>query len=122
MSRKNIVRAFRLKDDQSLAASFTTAATNVDYLDNIGFIVTTSGVTNNVGTFGVQVRLTDAEHNTSSDWVDLSLSGTPTLANANLSFAINLTQLPFSEVRLQFTAGGIGPDGTADVWIEVKEI
>jgi hypothetical protein len=120
MSRKS-VKTERLYNDQSLAADFTTPWRNISYLDNVGFLINCNSVTDNTGTFSVEVQCVDSNNN-ESEAVALTMSATPTLADGDADFFINLNQVPATKVRLRFTADGGTPDGTCDVFIHTKSI
>lgn len=120
MSRKS-VKTKRLLNDQSLAADFSTDWINISYLDNVGFLVNCNSVTDNTGTFAVEVMCEDSNGN-ESEAVALTLSATPTLADTDADFFINLNQVPATKVRLTFTAAGGTPDGTCDVFVNTKSI
>jgi hypothetical protein len=120
MSRKS-VKTTRLHNDQSLAASFNTEWINISYLDNVGFLINCNSVTDNTGTFGVEVMCEDSNGN-ESEAVALTLSAVPTLADGPADFFINLNQVPATKVRLTFTAAGGTPDGTADIFVNSKSV
>ncbi len=115
------VKTSRLESAQSLAASFSTDWLTIAYQDNVGYLITTSGVTDNTGTFAVEVRMTDS-NGVSSDAVALTLDATPTLADTDAEFFINLNQVPATQVRLTFTAAGGTPDGTAAIFVHSKSV
>lgn len=123
MSRKELLTGYQLKDNQSLAADFQTAATTVKNIDNVGVNISTTGVTTNTGTFNVQHRVVQTVNPGTgaalafSDWATLTLSPPATLANADTVILINLNQLPPGEIRVTFTAGLSTPNGTADIWV-----
>lgn len=119
MGQKNITRK-RLASAASLAAAYVSESTEVTNLDNIGYAVTTAGITDNTGTWSVQGRNTDGRGN-ASGWFTLTLTSTPTLANANVNFGIDVIDFPWNEVRLAFTPAGVTPDGTAEIFITVKQ-
>lgn len=118
MSRKSKTR--QLASAQSLASNFTTDWVNIPFLDNVGIAINTASVTDNTGTFAVEVRMKDG--NDTSDPIELTLSSTPTLADADDDFFINLNQVPATQVRLKFTAAGGTPDGTAQIWFHTTTI
>ena len=120
MSRK-AVKTKRLLAAQSLAADFQTEWINISLGDNVGFLYATSDVTDNQGTFAIEVRMKD-DNGLTSDEAELSLSAVPTLADADATDFINLNQVPANQVRLTFTAAGGTPDGTADIWIHTKSM
>lgn len=122
MARKNLAEPFKILTAQSLAVSFFTSPMNVDYLDNIGIIADCTGVTDNTGTFAVQVRFKDKDTGAVSNWGDLTMDTVPTLASTSAVIVINLNQIPFSEFRLAFTAAGAVPDGIATVWFSARQV
>jgi hypothetical protein len=117
--RKNAIPAYKLVNAQSLAASFQSAAVTLATATHIGFNIDTASVTDNTGTFGVQHRIYK-DSNTYSEWADLTLSATPTLADADATMLLDIT-VPPGQVRLTFTAAGGTPDGTCTVWISGEQ-
>lgn len=110
---------------QSLATSFTSVPTMIDFQDNIGYQINIT-TTNSTGTFTVQASLdylkaNGLENGRVGNWVTLPLSGSPTAGAANDSISISLNQLPFRAVRLVYTAAVAGT-GVADIYIMSKEI
>lgn len=120
MSRKS-VKTSRLLNNQSLAADFQTEWRTIRFLDNVGFLYSTSGVTDNIGTFAVQVRMM-LDNGEYSDPATLTLSAVPTLNDTDATDFINLNQVPADQIRLTFTAAGGTPDGTADIFINSKSV
>lgn len=100
--RKNVIPAYQLLDAQSLGDSFTSDPITLTTVSRVGFNVATSGVTDNVGTFGVQHRVYK-DANFYSDWSDLTLSSVPTLANDDDTFLIDVS-VPPGQVRLKFNS------------------
>lgn len=119
MARKDIIPAYLLANGTSLASSFNTSQTNIDYQDHVGLIIQTSGVTANTGQFNIQVLL-QPPGGTASSWATLT-GLVPALANADLLWAVALNWLPFSAVRVSFAPGGGGPNGTVQIWLEAKQ-
>ena len=111
---KNSLAPVKLLTAQSLASSFNTPATVVQFLDNVGYQVNIT-TSNSAGTFAVQGSLDNV------NWASLSLSGTPIAASANDIIIININQFPFQYIRLAYTSNTAGT-GTADVYIEAKAI
>ena len=79
----------------SLAASFNTAPSTVNFQDNVAYQmnITTS---DSEGTFKLQGSL-DGDN-----WADLGTAGV--VAAANDVSVINANQIPFTQVRLAYTA------------------
>ena len=126
MARKTILQSYKVASAQSLAATFTTNPTVINYLDNIAYQInaTASGSS---GTFTVQgsidykIEEPGTQVINPGNWVDLTLSGTPSLSGTDDTILINLNQLPFAAVRLKYTSSVAG-SGTCDVYIEGKQI
>lgn len=126
MARKNIV-VTKIASAQSLAANFTSIPTIINYLDNVAYQINIT-TSNSTGTFAVQASLDYAvsepgtQVTNSGTWATLPLGGgTPSVSGANDTILINLNQLPFAAVRLQYTSTVAGT-GVADIYIEAKQI
>jgi hypothetical protein len=115
MSRKNYAQ-HQLCSAKSLAASFSTASTILKGLDNVGYTIATDNVVTNSGKFQVMARIGDG------DWQELTFSSSMTLANADDSWILNLNQVPFTEIRIDYAPGAPGDDGDVDIWLSAKEI
>ena len=92
--------------------SFTSDPIPATGIDTGTFIIETAGVTAASGSFKVLAK------NGQSGWVDLGLTPTVQLNNANLSTAILLTDLCFTQIRFQFDRGAPGDVGTYSVWFQ----
>lgn len=124
MGRKNVLEPVLIASSQSLGASFNSAATLIDFLDNCAYQinVTTSDA---VGTFDVQGSLDYFPGNANQaavtgNWVSLGVSPTPTLASASDVIMINLNQLPFRAIRVAYTRSS--GTGTCNIYIMSKQI
>lgn len=124
MARKNTLNRHPVATAQSLGTSFTTDPTTISYLDNISYQIdaTTSDA---IGTFVVQgsIDYVPAQPNETPNaghWVDMTLSGSPTLASANDDILIDMNQVPFTAVRLQYTR--TSGTGAVTVIINAKQI
>ena len=113
---KRVVLPYNLKTAQSLAASFSTDAVSVRYTDNVGIYIKTASVTTNTGSFIVEGTIDG------TNWFDFGVSPALTLANANTTFAVNLNQVPFDQVRVSFTPSVTTPNGTALISIMAKSV
>lgn len=126
MSRKNTLEPVRLSTAQSLAANFNSAATLINYLDNVAYQINVT-TTNSTGTVVVEVSsdyvpTNDPLHKANSGiWAALTLDGTPTVAAANDSIVISLNQLPYKAIRLAYSSS-IAGTGTADIYITAKAV
>ena len=113
---KRVVLPYDLKTAESLGVAFSTAAVSVRYTDNVGIFIKTASVTTNTGSFIVEGTIDG------TNWFDFGLSPTLTLANANTTFAVNLNQVPFDQVRVSFTPSVTTPNGTALISIMAKSV
>ena len=98
-----------------LSASGETPAINVEAFRYCGIVISTSGVADNTGEFAIEVS------NAGSGWAPLEADGLPALADANADLASGLVLAPFDRVRVAFTAAGSAPDGTAQVFVTLKD-
>lgn len=118
MPRKNVILAYQLVTNQSLAASFNSSAVPLQWEDNICLecVWTTSDI---VGTIKVQGSLTG------NNWADLKdSSGTAitfSIASANDVGIFDLNQLSYNYVRIAFTKTS-GTAGTINVYAGGKMI
>lgn len=126
MARKNT--AFKqISTSQSLAASFNSPVTFIRNLDNVSYQINIT-TTNSTGTFAVQVsndyKLDEVDNTVmnAGTWTALTLAGgTPSVAAANDTIVINLTQLSFNAIRLAYTSTVAGT-GTCDIFVLSKQI
>lgn len=125
MSRKNFLN-HTLVESQSLSASFESQPTVVKHLDNLSYqiVVTTS---DSQGTFTVQcsndydVAEPGTKVTNPGNWVDLTLSGVPSVSAANDDILISLNQVPFKAIRLKYTSTVAGT-GVAKIVVMDKMI
>ena len=113
---KRVVLPYNLKTAESLGLAFSTAAVSVRYTDNVGIFIKTASVTTNTGSFIVEGTIDG------TNWFDFGLSPALTLANTNTTFAVNLNQVPFDQVRVSFTPSVTTPNGTALISIMAKSV
>lgn len=126
MSRKNVLLPVVLEAAKSLAASFTTTPTIINYQDNIAFQINVT-TTNSTGTFSIQASM-DYEPGVNGsgpaaagNFADLTLSGSPTVAAANDVITISMNQVPYKALRLSYTST-IAGTGTAAILIMAKQV
>lgn len=126
MARKDIVTK-KLASSQSLASSFNSDPTVIQFLDNAAYQINVT-TSNSEGTFSVQASLdyepSDPMSSTpnSGNWVDLVLSGgTPSVAAANDSILIDLNQLPYKAIRLRYNSTVAGT-GTCDIYVTARQL
>jgi hypothetical protein len=113
--RKNVIPAYHILPGGDLSDDFVTEAVTMTTATNISFTVSTSGVTDNTGSFGIEYRIYKDENHYGA-WIPLTFSPVPTLADANALLLIQAYLNP-GQARLTFIAAGGTPDGEADVWV-----
>lgn len=126
MARKNTLY-YKVAEAQSLSSSFISSPTVVTYLDNCAYQLNVT-TTNSIGTFKVQGSLDykisepGTEVQNPGQWADLPLGGgTPFVNAANDTILIDLNQIPFSALRIVYTAGTPGT-GTVDIMFVSKQL
>lgn len=123
MSRRQAIVSFNIMEDVDLTASAESVISNIQNLDNIGIMISTTGVTDNDGAFSVQVS------NDKEIWATLPftdpITGTQVtsiaLADANEIIALSLNQVCFTWLKLVFT-DGTGTDGTVTATLSAKQL
>lgn len=103
MARKNIILPYKIFDGVDLATDQTSLPTDVSYLDNIGIIVEWSG-TSPVGELFVECANPPEHLKDPSDWtwVPLDFGRSIGISDDSGNHDINMTQLPYSKLRMQF--------------------
>lgn len=125
MARKNVLLPQLIATGQSLAASFTSVPTVINFDDNIAYQIDVN-TTNSVGTFAVQASLdyvpaSPTQNAVAGHWINLTLSGSPSVASTNDDIIIDLNQLPYSAVRIAYTSTVAGT-GTCEIRIMAKQV
>lgn len=106
-----------MADEQSLAASFETSATNINWLDNVAIQIKVRNVTDNTGQFSIEVS------NDKDVWQAVDLDPViPVLADADADIFVNMSQLAWAWVRVKFVAAGGTPDGDVTITLTAKEL
>lgn len=125
MSRSNIA-LYQLAPAQSLSTSFITQPTVINYLDNCAYQIDIL-TSDSIGTFKVQGSL-DYKQNqpglqieNAGHWVDMPLSGSPSVSSANDDIMIDMNQIPFSAIRLVYTSTTAGT-GIASIYVMGKKL
>jgi len=123
-ARKTVLIPFKLVSGQSMASTVTSAAVNVQYLDNIAFQAIFTGTP--TGTFSVQVSLDHQENFvgtgvvTPGTWTNLTLSPVPAATGAAGSVVIDLNQISAPWVRLVYTP--TSGTGTLNAYVSGKQL
>lgn len=98
MARKNVLKTFTVFSAVDIASTQTSTAVNVEQLDIGNFFVswTSSSI---VGVLTVEGKIGD-----SGTWFTLDLNETLSINVDNSNLQILLQQMPFTQVRLKYTA------------------
>ena len=123
MSRRASIVSYKMFDEVDLTVNQTSSVSHIQNLDNIGIMISTTGVTDNDGMFKVQVS------NDKEVWADIPFLDNETqtfvtaigLADADVVLPLSLTQVGFTYLRLVFEAG-TGTDGVATATISAKQL
>jgi hypothetical protein len=124
MSRKNNLRAFQniVNGDMS-QASITSAVTDIQFLDNIGFQFNFTGTP--VGTFSIEVSIDYAQDFNGNvlnagNWVPVNLMPVPVASGAAGSVYVDLHLVSFPWIRAVYTR--TSGSGTLNGFISAKMI
>lgn len=126
MSRKNNLLKFKVVTQGDMTGSVTSAVTNIQHLDNIGYQMNiTSGTP--TGAFSVEVSADyyqDPEGTVvnAGNWVALTLTPTPSVTTgAPANIYLDLNQLSAPWIRLKWTHSG-GTGGVFDAFVTAKMV
>ena len=118
MSGRKNTNQHRLLSGQSMATDFSSEASNILFVDNVGLQVKWTGTA--IGVITVECSNNhDPDTHTEGDWYSLTFD--PALeqpAGTAGGYLINLNQVPFSWVRLSYDAGS--GSGSMDCWFTSK--
>jgi hypothetical protein len=108
-----------------MASSFNSAPTNVQYMDNVTYVLEWSG-SSPEGTFTVQASEDYSVSSTGTvlnagTWITLPLSATITASGTADNALLDLNQLPYSWVRLAFTSSDAS-SGTVNAYVSAKAV
>lgn len=105
---------------QAMATSFISPIMSVQFLDNLMIQIVSTGTP--TGSFAIQGS-NDYNKDVSPltvNWINLPLSGTPTLSGSPDSIDIQMTQLASPFIRVVYTA--TSGAGSCSIWLAGKEI
>lgn len=112
--RKNVVKSFKMIDAGDISSNITSHTVNVINLDNASIHVEWAGAAIN-GTMVVQ-----AKNGESDSWYDLDMGGVISLTGAGGDHQLVFNSLPFTDIRLVYTA--TAGTGTLDAKISAKVV
>lgn len=118
----------QIASNQSLAASFTSEVTTIQWLDNISYQINID-TSNSEGTFVVEASLDYVPANNvqnaqanAGNWFALQLSGgTPAVEGQDDVIGIDLNQLPYRAIRLRYISTVAGT-GTCNIFINCRQL
>jgi len=97
MARKSVTKPFKTFDAANLAANATSSITNVENLDKASISIVFSG-TAPVGVVTVEVR-----NGAKDSFQVLDMGSTINITGASGTHQLVFNELPFTELRLQYT-------------------
>lgn len=90
-------------DNVSIAANQTSRSTVVEQLDKAGIVLEWTG-SSPVGTVSVEGRLGNDQTATNTDWHALDFGSTISISGSSGSHTLVLEELPWTELRIKYTA------------------
>lgn len=114
MGRKSVVPGFKLVDSQSLASNITSDVVSVKNLDQASIHLEWSGV------FPVGAVTIEARNGEQDVWYELDFGSSIDISGASGNHQIVFNQMPFSDIRLQYSA--TSGSGTLDAFITAKVV
>lgn len=94
---KRVIDGYKMWDATSLAATNSTSATNIQYLDKASIFIEWTG-SSPVGTLTVQAR-----NKSNGTWYDLDFGAAITVSGNTGDHQIVLNEIPFIDIRLTYT-------------------
>lgn len=121
--RKNTLQSYQLITSGDMSSSITSAATNIQFLDNIGVQLHFTG--SPTGTFSVQVSLNHKQDSQGvvsvpGDWVSIVLSPAPVAAGSADDIYIDINQISSPWLRVVYTRSS--GSGTLQGYVGAKEV
>jgi len=115
MSRKSIIRGHKVIKNGDISIGIISQVTNVTHLDNVGYLVEWSdGSIDLAGLIIVEVQ------SGPSGWCNLDFGSPINVVGASGSIVININQIPFENIRLQYVASA--GSGTLNATLSSKVI
>jgi hypothetical protein len=117
--QKNILKVYHALVAASMTSTVTSPVTTIQWLDNIAIQFNFTGTP--TGTFFVQGSLDyDPNTNNPGTWNSITLNPVPVAAGSSGSILINMDELSFPYIRIQYVPSG--GTGSLDYFISGKEI
>ena len=120
MSRKNIVKSFKMIDSGDLSGDITSSTTSVINLDQASIHIAWTGSSPS-GTITVEATNNDIDKNTPTPvWRELDFGSAITVSGNSGSHDIVFSEMPFDAIRVKYTASS--STGSVDATITAKTI
>ena len=114
MGRKGVVKSYKMFDAEDISISATSKESNVINLDKASVIFSWTG------TAPSGVITCEARNGEKEDWYELDCGGTMTVSGASGTHQLVFNELPFTDIRFQYTASS--GTGTLDAVITAKVV
>lgn len=114
MGRKNVVKSYKMIDAGDLSGNITSNITSVINLDNASIHLIWSG-TSPVGVITVEAR-----NGENDSWYELDFGSAINISGNSGDHQIVFTQMPFTDIRVKYTASS--GTGSIDALITLKTI
>lgn len=121
--RKSNLISFKVVDAHSLAASFNSDPTNINFLDNVGYEIDLSGAATFNGSIAVQASNSykqDDEGNVVNTGTWITLTSQAIVAGSPSNSLFSLNQVPFAYLRLSITR--TSGTGTMSAYVSAKMV
>lgn len=119
MARKNVIQAFKMIEDGDMSSNITSSVTNVENLDKAAILVEWTSSSIN-GVITVEARHQKKETAAQATWYELDFGAAITVTTDNSSHQIVLNELPFTDIRVVYTA--TSGTGTLNATITSKTV
>lgn len=98
MGRKNVVPSYKMFDAVALSASRTSEITNVQNLDKASVLLEWTAGSSPVGVVTVEAR-----QGANGNWTELDMGSAINISGASGNHQLVFNELPFTDIRLQYT-------------------
>lgn len=104
MSRRNIIKHFKMLDGVTISANKTSERTMIESMDKAGILIEWSAGTSPVGTITVETsNSTDDEFTKSAEsWREIDFGATINISGASGTHQVVFTELPFRALRVKY--------------------
>lgn len=118
--RKHVLKSFQSLTSGSMATSLTSAITDGQFQDNLGFQIKWASA-NAVGVIAIEASINYDPHLLTGDWIALTFSPTLQQPNSdNGNYLVNMSLFPYPYYRVTYTR--TSGTGTLNIWVCAKEV